>query len=34
MRKLSFGAIFKNEEGARQEWVEHYLYHGVEHFAY
>jgi len=32
MYKLSVGAIFKNEEGAMVEWIEHYLYHGVEHF--
>jgi glycosyltransferase involved in cell wall biosynthesis len=32
MYNLSVGAIFKNEERAIKEWIEHYLYHGVEHF--
>ena len=32
MRNLSVGAIFKNEERALKEWMEHYLFHGVEHF--
>jgi len=32
MYKLSVGAIFKNEESAMVEWIEHYLYHGAEHF--
>ena len=32
MYKLSVGAIFKNEEHSIKEWIEHYLYHGVEHF--
>lgn len=32
MRNLSVGAIFKNEERALKEWIEHYLYHGAEHF--
>ena len=30
--KLSVGAIFKNEERAMVEWIEHYLFHSVEHF--
>jgi hypothetical protein len=30
--KLAVGAIFKNEEHCIIEWIEHYLYHGVEHF--
>jgi hypothetical protein len=29
---LSIGAIFKNEEIVIKEWLEHYLYHGVQHF--
>lgn len=29
---LSVGAIFKNESMIFREWLEHYLYHGVEHF--
>jgi hypothetical protein len=29
---LSVGAMFKNEEHAIVEWIEHYLYHGVQHF--
>jgi hypothetical protein len=32
MYKLSVGTIFKNEEHIIKEWIEHYLYHGVEHF--
>lgn len=32
MRKLTVGAIFKNEERALPEWLQHYLHHGVEHF--
>ena len=32
MRTLSVGALFKNEEMVLKEWVEHYLYHGAEHF--
>jgi hypothetical protein len=32
MHALSVGAIFKNEEFAMREWIEHYLHHGVEHF--
>ena len=29
---LSVGAIFKNEALIIKEWIQHYLYHGVEHF--
>ena len=29
---LSVGAIFKNEALILKEWIQHYLYHGVEHF--
>jgi hypothetical protein len=29
---LSVGAIFKNEAHILKEWIEHYLFHGVEHF--
>lgn len=29
---LSIGAIFKNEANIFQEWIDHHLYHGVEHF--
>jgi len=29
---LCVGALFKNEEHAIQEWMEHYIFHGVEHF--
>jgi hypothetical protein len=29
---LSVGALFKNEEHAIVEWIEHYLFRGVEHF--
>jgi hypothetical protein len=32
MYTLSVGAIFKNESHSIKEWIEHYLYHGVEHF--
>jgi hypothetical protein len=32
MYKLVVGALFKNESHILKEWVEHYLYHGVEHF--
>jgi hypothetical protein len=32
MYKLSVAAIFKNESHALQEWIEHYINHGVEHF--
>jgi hypothetical protein len=30
--KLSVGAMFKNESHCIKEWINHYLYHGVEHF--
>jgi hypothetical protein len=30
--KLAVGAMFKNEGLAMVEWIEHHLYHGVEHF--
>lgn len=29
---LSVGAIFKNESQSIKEWLEHYLFHGVQHF--
>ena len=32
MYKLSVGALFKNESHSMKEWLEHYLFHGVEHF--
>jgi hypothetical protein len=32
MYKLSVGALFKNEATILKEWIDHYLYHGVEHF--
>ena len=32
MYKLAVGAIFKNESHCLKEWIEHYLFHGVEHF--
>ena len=32
MYYLSIGAIFKNESMILQEWIEHYIYHGVDHF--
>lgn len=32
MYYLTIGAIFKNESHCLQEWIEHHLYHGVEHF--
>jgi hypothetical protein len=28
---LSIGALFKNEAHILKEWIEHYLYHGVDH---
>jgi hypothetical protein len=31
MHNLSVGAMFKNEERAIEEWVEHYLHHGADH---
>jgi hypothetical protein len=30
--KLAVGALFKNEAAVMKEWIEHYLFHGVEHF--
>jgi len=32
MYSLSVGALFKNEQHALKEWIEHYLHHGVQHF--
>ena len=32
MYTLSVGAIFKNESHCMKEWIEHYLFHGVDHF--
>ena len=32
MYNLSIGSIFKNESHSLKEWIEHYLFHGVEHF--
>ena len=32
MYQLSVGAMFKNESHCLREWIEHYLFHGVEHF--
>lgn len=32
MYELCVGAIFKNEAHCMREWIEHYLFHGVEHF--
>jgi hypothetical protein len=32
MYKLSVGAIFKNESHGMKEWLDHYLYHGADHF--
>ena len=29
---LSVGAIFKNESMILKEWLDHYIFHGVEHF--
>ena len=29
---LSIGAIFKNESHILQEWISHYLFHGIDHF--
>ena len=29
---LSVGAMFKNESHSIQEWITHYLHHGVDHF--
>ena len=32
MHTLSVGAVFRNESDSIQEWIEHYLFHGAEHF--
>ena len=32
MYTLSVGAMFKNESPILKEWLDHYLFHGVEHF--
>jgi hypothetical protein len=32
MYTLAVGALFKNESQALKEWIDHYLFHGVEHF--
>jgi len=32
MHNLSIGALFKNEAHCIKEWLDHYLFHGVEHF--
>ena len=32
MHALSVGAMFKNESHSIEEWIKHYLHHGVEHF--
>jgi len=32
MYYLSVGAMFKNESHSMKEWIEHYLFHGVDHF--
>ena len=32
MYNLAVGAMFKNESHIIREWIEHYLFHGVEHF--
>ena len=29
---LCVGAMFKNEEKGLKEWMEHYIFHGVDHF--
>lgn len=29
---LCVGAVFKNESHSLKEWIEHYLFHGVDHF--
>jgi len=31
MYYFTIGAIFKNESHILKEWIEHYLYHGIEH---
>ena len=32
MYTLPVGAVFKNETHCLKEWLDHYLFHGVEHF--
>jgi hypothetical protein len=32
MYYLSIGAIFKNESHCLKEWIDHYIFHGVNHF--
>ena len=32
MYTFSVGALFKNEAHCIREWVEHYIFHGAEHF--
>lgn len=32
MYKLSVFSMFKNETHCLKEWIEHYIFHGVEHF--
>ena len=32
MYKLTVGAMFKNEAHCLLEWIEHYLFHGADHF--
>ena len=32
MHYLSIGAIFKNEGHILEEWLDHYIFHGVDHF--
>lgn len=29
---LSIGCMFKNEEMILEEWIEHHIYHGIDHF--
>jgi len=31
MYYFTIGAVFKNESHILKEWIEHYLYHGIEH---
>ena len=30
--KLSVGGVFKNEAHSIKEWIDHYLFHGADHF--
>ena len=32
MYTLAVGAMFKNEQHILREWMDHYIFHGVEHF--